>query len=132
MAGEDEREARIRDLRDRFDRMLHRLLERRVEYRDFGPRDDVQPDGRIYEEVTERLTTDPRLDATDIAVSVAEGIVTLDGTVKNRAEKRLAEDCVDTVSGVRDVNNNLRIREEQARHDTGEPREGMGGHRTAI
>jgi hypothetical protein len=36
--------------------------------------------------------------------------VTLDGVVENRAEKRLAEDCADSVEGVVDVHNQLRIR----------------------
>ena len=59
-----------------------------------------------------------------------EGIVTLTGTVENRAEKRLAEDCVEDVLGVRDIHNNLRIRERAERPgDTMEP---LITRRTAI
>ena len=43
-------------------------------------------------------------------VSVTDGEVTLDGVVENRAEKGLAEDCADSVPGVVDVHNHLRIR----------------------
>ena len=38
-----------------------------------------QPDERIHEDVCERLKHDPLLDASDIAVDVQAGVVTLDG-----------------------------------------------------
>jgi osmotically-inducible protein OsmY len=43
---------------------------------------------------------------------VDNGIVTLKGAVSSRWQKRMAEDTVETVSGVRDVRNQLEIREE--------------------
>ncbi|WP_284735841.1 BON domain-containing protein [Dongia deserti] len=131
--GADEREARMRLLHDSFNQMRRRLMPRSFGYRGRGPRGYVRSDERIRENVNEQLTADPYVDATDIEVLVAEGIVTLNGTVENRAEKRLAEDCVDTVSGVRDVNNNLQIRDlaERAPRNTSEP-QGVGGRRTAI
>ena len=130
--GEDEREMRIEDLRDSFNRMRRRLAPRPFGYRGRGPRGYVRSDERIQEEVCEFLTIDPYVDATEIEVSVAEGVVTLTGTVENRAEKRLAEDCVDTVPGVRDVNNNLSIREPaRGRRDADESQD-MVHRRTAI
>jgi osmotically-inducible protein OsmY len=52
----------------------------------------------------------PDLDASDIDVMVAaDGIVTLQGTVASRRAKRLAEDLADSVTGVRDVHNELRL-----------------------
>jgi osmotically-inducible protein OsmY len=44
-------------------------------------------------------------------VTVANGEVTLDGTVPSREQKRRAEDVVDDLSGVRNVQNNLRVKE---------------------
>jgi hypothetical protein len=41
----------------------------------------------------------------------SDGEVTPDGVVENRAEKRLAEDCADSVPGAVDVHNKLRIRQ---------------------
>ena len=133
MMGEEERTAHMRALRDRFNRMRRRLTMRHKGYRGVGPRGYRRPAERIYEDVNERLMADSYIDATEIEVAVAEGIVTLSGTVENRAEKRLAEDCVDAVPGVRDVTNNLRIRDmDKAQRDSSEPREGMAGRRTAI
>lgn len=57
--------------------------------------------------------------------------MTLDGVVENRAEKRLAENCADSVAGVVDVRNNLRIRKP----DQGAGKEGgpdLLSRRTAI
>ncbi|MCV2869092.1 BON domain-containing protein [Defluviimonas sp. WL0002] len=75
-----------------------------------GPRGYVRSDDRIREDVNENLTADPDLDATDVAVSVAEGEVTLEGEVDSKFAKRCAEDCADSVAGVRHVQNNLRAR----------------------
>jgi hypothetical protein len=37
--------------------------------------------------------------------------VTLSGTVHTRRQKRLAEECAESVSGVKHVQNNLRVKE---------------------
>lgn len=132
MVGEERREARMQGLRDSFNRMRRRLLPRRFGYRGRGPRGYVRSDERIRENVCERLTVDRYVDATDIEVSVAEGIVTLSGTVDNRAEKRLAEDAVDTVPGVRDVDNRLRIREPAEPPRETRESDDMLNRRTAI
>jgi osmotically-inducible protein OsmY len=83
---------------------------RQDDHRGRGPRDYTRSDERILEDVNERLTDDPDLDATDIRVSVSEREVSLDGEVASRLEKRRAEDCAEDVSGVAHVQNNLRIR----------------------
>ena len=74
-----------------------------------GPQGYRRSDERIREDACERLTDDDRIDATDIEVAVTECEVTLSGTVRSREQKRLAEDLVDRVSGVRDVINSLRV-----------------------
>jgi osmotically-inducible protein OsmY len=83
---------------------------READHRGKGPRGYRRSDDRIRDEVCDRLTDDRDVDATDITVSVREGEVTLDGNVGTRREKRLAEDCVEDVSGVLHVQNNLRVR----------------------
>jgi hypothetical protein len=65
-------------------------------------------DERIREDVYERLMEHPYIDTTDIEVSVSRGEVTLDGTVPDRWEKRLAEDLTEGVFGVTEVHNRLR------------------------
>ena len=57
----------------------------------------------------ERLTRHGYIDATEIQVSVKDGIVRLEGTVGDRMQKRVAEDVADYVSGVFDVDNRLTI-----------------------
>lgn len=84
-------------------------------YRGKGPRGYVRSDDRIREDVSDRLADNPILDASEIDVSVSGGEVTLGGTVDSRYSKRLAEDLSEDVSGVKHVQNNLRVRETQPR-----------------
>lgn len=80
-------------------------------YRGRGPRGYKRSDERIIDNVNERLARDPFLDATDIEVSVDNGEVTLNGTVRSRHDKRRAEDLAITVYGVEDVQNSLRVKQ---------------------
>lgn len=79
------------------------------EHRGRGPKGYVRSDERIREDVSDRLSDDWRVDASDIEVSVEAGEVTLSGFVSSREDKRRAEDLADDCSGVKHVQNNLRI-----------------------
>lgn len=81
---------------------------REQDHRGRGPKNYARSDERIREDVNDRLTEDVWLDASEIDVSVAEGEVSLIGTVEDRRAKRRAEDIADGVSGVKHVQNNLR------------------------
>jgi osmotically-inducible protein OsmY len=83
-------------------------------HRGKGPKTYTRSDTRIHDDVNDRLTDDPFLDASHIDVRVESGEVTLAGTVTSRADKRRAEDLADEVSGVKHVQNNLRIQEATA------------------
>ena len=74
-----------------------------------GPKGYQRSDARIREDVCDRLADAPFIDASDIEVVVKEGEVTLSGTVANREQKRRSEDVIDTVPGVKDVQNRLRV-----------------------
>ena len=74
-----------------------------------GPRGYMRSDERIREDVCERLAQPGYVDARDIDVRVSGGEVTLEGSVRERREKRLAEDIAERVAGVRDVHNLLRV-----------------------
>lgn len=74
-----------------------------------GPQNYRRSDERIHEDVCERLTMHGQIDATNIDVKVNNGEVTLSGSVDNRQAKRLAEDAIEDVPGVRDINNQLRV-----------------------
>ncbi len=97
--------------------------ELRAPHRGRGPKSYKRADGRIQEDINDRLTEDPYLDATDIEVSVANGEVTLTGMVISREDKRRAERLAEEVSGVDDVQNNLRLR----RSETGQAAGEIGG-----
>jgi hypothetical protein len=86
-------------------------VQRRGQHRGKGPQGFQRSDERIREAVCEALTDHDDVDATDIEVTVKNGEVALTGVVEDRYMKRLAEDCVERVSGVRDVHNQLRIRD---------------------
>ena len=74
-----------------------------------GPKGYQRSDDRIREDVCDRLTDDPMLDASDIEVAVSRGEVTLSGSVRDRDDKRRAEDIIERISGVREVHNSLRV-----------------------
>lgn len=78
-------------------------------HRGKGPSTYHRSDDRIREIICEALTEDDRIDATHIEVSVKNGEVTLSGTVEDRQMKRLAEDRVEGLGGVKDVQNLIRI-----------------------
>lgn len=79
-------------------------------HRGKGPRGYKRSDARISEDVHDRLSDDPYLDASNISVEVNDREVTLSGLVDHRHDKRRAEDCAESVSGVTHVQNNLRVR----------------------
>jgi len=74
-----------------------------------GPKGYKRSDDRIREEICDRMTDDPVLDATEIEVEVTEGEVTLSGSVASRDQKRRAEDIAEAIGGVKDVTNQLRV-----------------------
>lgn len=74
-----------------------------------GPKGYKRSDDRIHEDVCEALSYNPQVDASEVDVKVKEGEVTLMGTVNERRMKRLIEETVENVSGVRDVNNQIRV-----------------------
>jgi osmotically-inducible protein OsmY len=74
-----------------------------------GPRGYQRSDERIREDVCERMCECGELDASEIEVRVSNAEVTLLGTVRDRQDKRLAEDLSDQVSGVREVHNQIRV-----------------------
>jgi hypothetical protein len=77
-----------------------------------GPKGYRRPPERIREDVCERLTFSPYVDASDIEIEVDEnGVVQLSGHVDSRRTKRITEDICDTVFGVSDVKNGLSIGE---------------------
>jgi hypothetical protein len=86
-----------------------------------GPKGYVRSDERIREDVCDRLTDDPDLDASSIDVQVKNGEVTLSGTVGTRWDRRHAEELLDDVSGTKHVQNNLRLQAGEERGGSTQP-----------
>jgi len=77
--------------------------------RGLGPKGYKRSDERIADDVHQRLSDDPWLDASHITVAVMDGEVTFSGHVDCREAKHRAERIVEDLSGVTHVQNNLRV-----------------------
>ncbi|WP_354682619.1 BON domain-containing protein [Cupriavidus necator] len=73
-----------------------------------GPKGYQRSDERVREEVCERLI-ECRYPVHDVEVSVAAGVVTLTGSVAERALKYRIEEIVEDTFGVKEVENRLRV-----------------------
>jgi len=82
-----------------------------------GPKGYQRSDERILGDVNEALSPGGELEAPEIEVRVTNGEVTLSGTVHERNGKRRAEDVAERCSGVKDVNNQIRVQREQHESD---------------
>lgn len=90
----------------------HDALHRRQadgEHRGRGPKGYRRSDDRIREDINDRLTDDSWLDANGVDVAVTNGDVTLTGTVRSREDKKRAEALAESIAGVENVQNNLRV-----------------------
>jgi len=70
----------------------------------------MKSDSEIERNVEAELKWDPDIDATDIAVSVKDGVVHLAGFVRSYAQKRQAEKDAKRVAGVVGVANDIEVR----------------------
>src|SRR5882757_8874555 len=69
----------------------------------------MKSDGEIERDVKDELSWNPDLDATDIAVSVKKGVVTLTGFVKSYTDKYEAEAAAKRVAGVVAIANDIEV-----------------------
>jgi osmotically-inducible protein OsmY len=93
-------------------------MDARESHRGKGPKGYRRSDERIREDVSDRLTDDPFLDASMFEVQVSGGEVTLTGMVRSKADKRHADYVVEHISGVDNVQNNLRVEKPADRWHT--------------
>jgi len=89
-----------------------RQQDQQGEHRGKGPKGYTRTDERIKEDVYERLTEDSYIDASEIEVDVKNGEVFLKGTVKDKQEKRRTEDLIENISGVKNVENRIRVQQD--------------------
>ena len=87
-------------------------------YRGRGPRGYVRSPARIHEDLCDRLTENPFIDASDVDVTVAGTEVTLGGAVQDTIAMRQAHAIAEEVAGVTHVHNRLQLREADEREKT--------------
>ncbi|MEY2527814.1 MAG: hypothetical protein QOE73_2585 [Verrucomicrobiota bacterium] len=101
----------------------------------------TRSDSLILEDVMAEFSWDPALDASDIAVAVKEGVVTLSGFVPNYWVKTTAEKAAKRVLGVRAVANDIEVKLSTAKTDPELAREvvreldshaGLPGHQIRV
>lgn len=81
----------------------------REDYTGKGPANYRRSDERILDDSSDALYRCAEVDASDIEVSVKDGVITLNGAVETRLDKKVAEMTVERVPGVIDVDNRLVI-----------------------
>ncbi len=70
----------------------------------------IQPtDSWIHKEALTLLKHDPLIEHESLRVSVADGVVTLQGTVRHPNERTAAEERIKLLAGVKQVQNELQI-----------------------
>jgi hypothetical protein len=74
-----------------------------------GPKNWQRRDDRIHDDVCSHLTADGHVDASDLEVIVHQGEVILTGTVHDRAQRDRALHIANSVNGVVDVVNRIRV-----------------------
>ena len=92
---------------------------REGQHRGKGPKNYSRSPERIKEDVSDKLSDDSLLDASNVEIEVNNNEVTLTGSVDTRYEKRRAEDLAENVSGVTNVQNNLRVVSKNTNYNSG-------------
>ncbi|WP_333676156.1 BON domain-containing protein [Dyella sp.] len=72
-------------------------------------------DERIREDVYGALDSRADIDAPDISLHVHDGVVIIEGEVSDALVRHRVEQCVDSVDGVKDINNRLHLAAPQPR-----------------
>jgi osmotically-inducible protein OsmY len=72
---------------------------------------DTKPvtDDSLYDQVRMRLTQDPSVNGGALTVDVKQGVVKLQGKVRNERARQKAEKIVRKVKGVKSVDNQLQV-----------------------
>ena len=70
----------------------------------------MRTDAEIKRDVETELRWNPAIDATDVAVAVKDGVVTLTGFMKSYSQKWEAEEAAKSIAGVAAVANDIEVR----------------------
>jgi osmotically-inducible protein OsmY len=70
----------------------------------------TKTDAQIQQDALKELDWDPRVEETEVGVSVQHGVVTLSGTVTSWAKRMAAQEAAHRVAGVLDVANDIIVK----------------------
>jgi|GEM_PF-3629468 len=73
------------------------------------PKNFKRSDERIYDDICQKLSQEGHFDVSDVEIKVESGEVSLEGNIENRSDKHRIEMLVDSIMGVKDITNNLKI-----------------------
>jgi osmotically-inducible protein OsmY len=79
---------------------------------------DARTDEQVKRDVEQALVSDPAADGYEVTVVVADGVVTLTGTVQSMTERDLTERLARGVRGVTDVSNRVVVKGPADRPDS--------------
>ncbi|TBR06713.1 MAG: BON domain-containing protein [Lysobacter sp.] len=86
-----------------------------------GPKNYTRSDERILDDLHERLSSDPQIDASEVEVRCEGGQVTLEGTVEQRWMKHRIEDIAEACAGVRQLDNRIRVESQSSSSSQSRP-----------
>lgn len=75
-----------------------------------GPKNFKRSDERLKDDIAERLMYRDDIDSSDVSLEVKDGKVTLEGTVPERWMRYAIDDIAESVLGVQEVENKIRVR----------------------
>ncbi|HKT28029.1 BON domain-containing protein [Dyella sp.] len=94
---------------------VDRDAEKVTHYAERAARRGNRTDELIREDVYEALDNRADIDAPDISLHVRDGTVIIEGEVSDAMVRHRVEQCVDSVDGVKDINNRLHLAAPQPR-----------------
>jgi osmotically-inducible protein OsmY len=97
------------------------MSDRSVSYRGKGPKGYERSDERLKEDISERLMHDAHIDASDIEIQCKGGVITLEGSISDRRAKHHAENIIESISGVKDIDNRLKISDASGKTSVASP-----------
>ncbi len=77
-----------------------------------GPKGYKRADERIKDDVCDRICHMRGMDASDVEIQVSGGEVTLTGTIQTRQMKWQLEHLIDSINGVTEIHNQLRMKRD--------------------
>ena len=97
-----------------------------------GPKGYQRSDERLKEDISERLMESHYIDSSDVSIDVRGAKVVLDGTVPSRHMKHAIEDLVDACPGVQDIDNRVRVANQNMRQSQGSHSQSLTGSNTST